>query len=91
MECKRCGKSLPNEGYMCTNCGKLIENNQIKIQKELNKSNINIRPEFISEKYGYQKQIFQQREKINKKPFALLFILIILLIISFIAIIVYFF
>ncbi len=87
MKCKRCGKILPNEEYICPHCGLSIKNNS----SSQNASNINLRPGFISEKYGNQKQLYQPRENSEQKNYIFVLILIVLLIIILISIIVYFF
>jgi uncharacterized membrane protein YvbJ len=76
MICKRCGKPLPSEGYMCKFCGAMMDEEQIKEQKELTKQNINKRPTFISEKYGRKHDIIYNDEENNRDLMKTIFFLI---------------
>lgn len=72
MFCKRCGASLPSTGYLCTNCGFLMDSEQIKKQKENQKLVENKNQlTYISERYG-KKNIFQKREEKEKKKIGIL-------------------
>ena len=83
MFCKRCGASLPSTGFLCTNCGFMMDTEQIKQQKEFmkeNKQGKNV--EMISERYGKNKILYQKREKeknsILKSALFLFFLLFLL-------------
>ncbi len=83
MICKRCGAALPSTGFLCTNCGFMMDAEQIKKQKELmqaNKRQNNV--EMISERYGKNKVLYQRREKERHsifKPILFLFLLLLFL------------
>lgn len=84
MVCKRCGSTLPSTGFLCTNCGFMMDTEQIKKQKEFmkeNKQQKNV--EMISERYGKNKVLFQKREKEKNsvfKPIFFLFLFFLLII-----------
>lgn len=81
MHCKRCGFPLPSTGYLCTNCGSVMDTEQIKKQKEQMKMNPKPKQEqMLSMRFG-KKELFQKREETNKNYsiFFLLFFLFVLL------------
>ena len=39
MQCNRCGAALPNNSYVCKQCGALMTKEQIELQKKFNKEN----------------------------------------------------
>ncbi len=85
MNCKRCGKPLPSEGFLCKHCGTMMDNDQIKIQKENLKQNpLNYQNQFISEKYTGHKQIFEERKEEKNGLGLLLFLFFLLILILFI-------
>ena len=65
MNCKRCGKPLPNRGVKCTFCGMLMDQEQITYQKKMNDKK-NERIELLSEKYGQGNNIEYRKPKENK-------------------------
>lgn len=90
MNCKRCGRVLPNKGLICTSCGAVMEEEQIKRQKELIKmQNPNNKIEMVTERYG-KKLLYEKRteEKMKNKSLFLFFLLFIIIV--FIGMIVYF-
>ncbi len=79
MVCKRCGAPLPSEGFVCKQCGMMFDEEQIKMQKEQEQGGKKV--EYVTEKYGGQKQLFKGREpQNNKKGFLIPIIFLILLI-----------
>lgn len=90
MNCKRCGTPLPSNGYVCSHCGLMMDNDQITMQKQMMKNNNSYRAELVSEKYGGKKQVFQGREQNENKVLGLIVILGVLLLIIILAIVVYF-
>ncbi len=65
MNCKRCGKSLPNRGVTCKFCGTLMDQEQIDYQRKMN-DKTNERIELLSEKYGRDNNIEYSEPKENK-------------------------
>ena len=55
MHCEKCGAALPSEGYICKNCGAMMNSKQIHDQKEFNKlnslNNNNEKITFLSDRY----------------------------------------
>lgn len=89
MVCKRCGAPLPSQGYVCKQCGMLMNSDQIEQQKQFIKNN-SLKAELVSEKYGGKKQIFQGRNTGENKGKAFLILFGILIFIIIVALIVYF-
>lgn len=91
MFCKRCGSSLPSVGYLCTNCGFLMDSEQIKKQKENQKLVENKNQlTYVSERYG-KKIYIKKREEKEKKKLGLLIGMIGILFLVMIYLFVYFF
>lgn len=88
MVCKRCGNNLPASGFNCPHCGVMMDNEQIKYQKEMMNNNIR-NTQMVSEKYGLKKFIFQKREEVKTKFIGLILIVGILFAIVVFAILVY--
>ena len=65
MNCKRCGKTLPNRGVTCKFCGTLMDQEQIDYQRKMNDKH-NERIELLSEKYGRENNIEYRKPKENK-------------------------
>ncbi len=90
VNCKRCGRDLPSVGYKCTNCGFYMDAEQVKKQKESmllhQKSN---RCEFVGEKYGGKKVLFQARESSKAKHFGIFFFMGVLLFVFLVVLLVY--
>ena len=80
MKCKRCGSPLPSQGYVCNQCGMLMDKNQIEIQKEYLKQ-APLQTTYLSEKYGSKKPLFEGRESKENNYGVLLFLFILLVII----------
>lgn len=81
MVCKRCGKTLPMSGFTCSNCGCMMNSEQIKEQKEDMKLNMPSNTEYITEKYG-KKIIYEKRNEEKKKGWGvLLFVFLICLLV----------
>ena len=87
MECKKCGCVLPPVGFNCTNCGTMMNAEQIKAQKDNMESKKNI--ELVSEKYGHKDFIYQKREGEKNKYLGILILLGIIVLVFLVAIIVY--
>ena len=67
MNCKRCGKPLPNRSVTCRFCGMLMDQEQIDFQKKMNENNKNYeRLELLSEKYGRENDVEYRKPKENK-------------------------
>lgn len=78
MVCKKCGVELPRTGFVCTNCGCMMDAQQIKEQKRRAKySDNNFKHGFFMEQYGLNKMLFQKREE--KKNFGIFFFFLFLL------------
>lgn len=91
MKCKRCGCELPSRGFLCSNCGMMMDSDQIKEQKELMKNDSGMKDLLLSEKYGNKKQIFQKRVDGENKIVGFVVILSVILLIILIALFVYFY
>ena len=65
MNCKRCGKPLPNRGIKCTFCGMLMDQEQIDYQRKMNDKH-NDRIELLREKYGRENNVEYRKPKENK-------------------------
>lgn len=77
MKCKRCGASLPSVGYLCTNCGFMMDAEQIKIQKEQMKLNsVSNKEQMVGVRFGKKIQLFQKREEISKNYKVFFFFLV---------------
>lgn len=90
MECKRCGHALPKTGFVCTNCGMMMNVEQIKTQRENIKMENKMNTLLVSEKYGHKNFIYEKREEKPKKGKGILLFLGILLLIILLGILVYF-
>ena len=86
MNCKRCGKPLPNNSVACKFCGMLMSNDQLNYQKKM-QENEEKKIQLLSEKYGVNTTPEYNNKKENKFLGAI-FIGIILLILIIITIIV---
>lgn len=90
MECKRCKSPLPPTGFICGNCGMMMSEEQIKIQKENRKVNHNLKTELVSEKYGHKDFIYKKREETKSKYIGIFVLVGILFGILLLALLVYF-
>lgn len=86
MNCKRCGKPLPNEGVTCKFCGMLMSSDEINTMRK-NSIKDDKRLRMLQEKYASNKQNEYEKPKENKL-LGLIFIVIVLLILIIITIIV---
>lgn len=89
MHCKRCGALLPSSGYVCTECGTMMDLEQIKSQKEKEKLNTPVR-EMLSEKYGHKGMLYQKREEEKKSFKGILLLVGVVLLLILLAVLVYF-
>lgn len=83
MECKKCGASLPSEGFICKRCGAMMSEAQIKEQKKYNQdNNKSVELTFLSDRYS-NKPIDRNFKKINDNKYlgAILIILIVIILI----------
>ena len=81
MNCKRCGKPLPNRGVTCTFCGMLMNQEQIDYQNKMNDKH-NERIELLSEKYGRENSVEYRQPKENKAlGLAVIIVVLVILII----------
>lgn len=77
MNCKRCGFPLPSTGYLCTNCGGMMDAEQIKVQKEQMKMPpVSNREQMVRVRFGKKGPLFQKREDVSKNYKVLLFFLV---------------
>lgn len=86
MNCKRCGKPLPNRGVTCKFCGTLMDQEQIDFQKRMNDRHVE-RIELLSEKYGHDNKVEYRNNKENK-ILGLIVIIVVLLILIILTILV---
>lgn len=86
MNCRRCGKPLPNNSVACKFCGMLMGQDQLNFQRRM-QENEEKRIQLLSEKYGVDTTPEYRKKKENKLLGAI-FIGIILLILIIITIIV---
>ena len=86
MYCKRCGAALPSHGYICKSCGAMMDEEQIKMQKEFikEKDKNNFEVNLLSDQYRKGIDRNYKKNKDNKFLGAALIIgvLIILIIIA---------
>lgn len=84
MYCNKCGASLPSRGFVCKNCGTMMDSDQIKEQKEhiRNEENKRIEINFLSDKYSNE-PINREYKKIKENKYlgAVLIILIVIILI----------
>ena len=81
MNCRRCGKPLPNRGVTCTFCGMLMNQEQIDYQKKMNDKHEE-RIELLSEKYGRENNVEYRKPKENKAlGLAVIIVVLVILII----------
>ncbi len=90
MQCKKCGQTLSGTGFICSNCGMMMDIDQIKEQKEKMKMEQKMNSLLVSEKYGHKDFIYQKREEKKIQGKGIFLFLGILLLIIFIGILVYF-
>ncbi len=67
MVCKKCGKPLPNEGAICTFCGVMMQQDQLKEQMKMQDPNQKLRAHLLSDKYGVNKDIVYEKDKSPKE------------------------
>lgn len=67
MICKKCGKQLPNEGFICKFCGAMMDQKQIMQQKDYLKER-RFEPKLKTELYGMEKINYRdaKEQKDNK-------------------------
>ncbi len=82
MYCHKCGKYLPNEGYVCKFCGALMTKEQIENQKRLNNKASSVK--LKSELYGGERIIYKKEKEKNNLTgiFFILGIIIFLIILA---------
>lgn len=62
MYCHKCGKALPNEGFVCKFCGAMMNENQIKEQKRHLREHQNDF-KLKTEMYGIEKINYREEKK----------------------------
>ena len=80
MNCKRCGSVLPSKGYICLECGAMMDEEQIKVQQEnLKKQPQNNRT--FSDNYNIDKNIKPREENDRSLPIAAFIIVVVFLVV----------
>ena len=84
--------ALPSTGFLCTNCGFMMDAEQVKKQKErMHMDSLNQNPQMVGVRFGYKKQLFQKREEVSKNYLLfLIFLIFVVLGMIFILFFVYF-
>ena len=83
MYCKRCGSALPSHGFVCKNCGAMMDSNQIREQKEhMKNDNSKTSVNLLSEQYGVDRGNLKKGKE-NKFLGAIIIILVLVLLIIF--------
>lgn len=88
MYCKKCGAALPSHGFICKNCGAIMNDSQIVKQKEyINDKKDEKEITFLSDRYSREQinRNFKENKKENKL-LGVLFIGLVLIILVIIAI-----
>lgn len=67
MICRKCGKPLSNEGAICTFCGVMMQQDQLKEQKKMQDPNQGFKANLLSDKYGVNKDIIYEKDKPPKE------------------------
>lgn len=81
MVCRKCGKPLPSEGAICTFCGMMMGQDQLKEQKRLQDPNQGLKANLLSDKYGVKKSALYEKKntfKENKILGAIIIVIVIL-------------
>jgi len=90
MYCKKCGSALPSHGFICKNCGALMNNKQIGRQKKfMNENEKKNEVKFLSDMYRDEplNRNFKENKKIGENKFlGAIFIVLVLIILIIIAI-----
>jgi len=84
MYCKKCGAALPSHGFICKNCGAMMDTEQIKEQKEYlkNEGNKKMEVNLLSDRYSSEPiERNYQKHKENKYLGALLIVLVVVVLI----------
>ena len=84
MYCKKCGSALPSHGFICLQCGTMMDGEQIKEQKTFNQNKNEIN--FVSDQYRKEPIIRDYKKRKEYKLVGVLFILVILFALIIIAI-----
>ena len=86
MYCKKCGAALPSHGFVCKRCGTLMDEEQIKKQKQFLKDREKEQFEinFLSDQYRNDptKRDYQKRKE-NKYLGAILIVLVVVVLVIF--------
>ncbi len=81
MFCKRCGAALPSQGFVCRSCGAMMDEEQIKAQKEAiekNKVEVNL----LSDRYSKEPiNRDYKKHKESKYLGAMLIVLVVIILI----------
>jgi len=85
MYCEKCGASLPSKGYICQNCGMMMNIKQIKTQKSLNDETHDLK--FLSDMYRKDPINRDYKKNHENKYLGILFIILVILILIILAII----
>lgn len=81
MYCKKCGAALPSHGFVCKSCGTMMDEEQIKMQKQImnEKDKTKIEVNLLSDKYSREPihRDYKKRTE-NKYLGAILIVLVVI-------------
>ena len=84
MYCKKCGAALPSHGFVCKSCGAMMDEEQIKMQKQImnEKDKTKIEVNLLSDKYSREpiNRDYKKRTE-NKYLGAILIVLVVIILI----------
>ena len=81
MNCKRCGAVLPSEGFVCKECGMLMDKDQIASQKDKMRSNLGKTPSLMSVQNG-GKIVYNDDKQANKGLLAAVMLVVVVFLVA---------
>lgn len=81
MNCKKCGKALPNEGATCNFCGTVMNQAQLRTMKQMKGKETTFQAKLMSDRYGVDKSAIYQKEDNKENKFLGAVVIVIILVI----------
>ena len=88
MYCKKCGRALPSHGFVCKSCGAMMDEEQIKMQKQMmnEKDKSKIEVNLLSDKYSKEPIHRDYKKRVENKYLGAIFIVLVVIVLVIVAI-----
>lgn len=86
MFCKKCGAALPSQGYICLSCGTMMDEEQIKKQKEFIKEKEKSEVNLLSDRYSREPINRDYRKQSENKYLGAILVVLVVIILVIVAI-----